>query len=81
MRVKPVFAWAALWHSKNKLDGVSEHIVCFHGAPALFPDRQGARKFISDNFGYISGRPDLRSEPHGWRVPRAIRVKISPLKP
>lgn len=26
---------------------------------------------------FIKTRPDLRKEPHGWRLPKAVRVKVT----
>lgn len=70
-------AWAALWTSKNRLDGTSRHIIHENGVPRLFTKRRFARKFIRVQSGYISTRDDVRAEPHGWRVPVAVRVTIS----
>jgi hypothetical protein len=69
--------WAAQWHSHNKLDGHFRHILYDENClPALFRTRSKAREWINVNYGYIRIRPDLRQEPHGWRIPVAIRVKI-----
>jgi hypothetical protein len=71
--------WAAEWYSKNHIDGVSKHILfnpetCL---PALFRTRQQARDFITQNYGFIRDREDLRKEPHGWRVPSAVKVIVA----
>lgn len=42
-----------------------------------FATRQAARAFIRDRYGYIATRPDLRAEPHGWRLPIPVRIKIT----
>jgi len=68
--------WAAEWHSKNRLDGERRHIIYDNCLPALFRTRRECREFIKDTYGYIAERPDLQIEPHGWRVPHAIKVKI-----
>lgn len=69
--------WAALWRSENRLDGKREWILRDkHGIPALFNTRAEARQFIEDTHGYIRNRPDLRAEPHGWKMPIAVRVKV-----
>ena len=72
--------WAAKWSKTNKLDGHTEHLVIFdwrtHRPDRLFTTRAECRKFIEEEFGYIRDRKDLRSEPHCWRVPRAVRVKV-----
>ncbi len=69
-------AWAGLWHSRNFTDGVSEHILYANCLPALFKTRKEAREHILKHYGYIRYREDLRQEPHGWRLPRPIRVSI-----
>jgi hypothetical protein len=70
--------WAAEWHSINRLDGDTRHILYDKDTqlPALFHTRQQARDYITQNYGFIRDREDLRKEPHGWRVPSAVRVKI-----
>ena len=70
--------WAAQWRSKNNLDGVTEYIIydTMTRLPALFKTRQQARDYITKNYGYIRDREDLRVEPHGWRVPRAVKVSV-----
>ena len=69
-------AWGALWYSRNKLDGVAEHLLGVGGVPILFRSRLGARGWIEDHYGYVRTRADLRREPHGWRLPRAVRVEV-----
>jgi len=71
---KAVSTWGIMWRSVSKLDGVTEHIVCHDCLPRLFRTRNEARKHIDEHFGYIRNRPDLRCEPHGWKIPVAIRV-------
>lgn len=73
-------AWAAMWHSRNRLDGVTEHLVYTHGVIALFATRKQAREFIDREYGYIRARPDLRAEPHGWRIPKPARVTVEPAR-
>mgnify|MGYP001575301697 CR=1 FL=1 len=69
--------WAGQWHSKNTLDGETRHILFENFLPVLFHTRRECREYIKEKYGYIKDREDLRSEPHGWRVPKAIRVVIT----
>lgn len=69
--------WGALWHSKNKVDGVTEHILRENCVPVLFRTRQEARDWIEEKYGYLKHRKDLRSEPHGWKLPKPVKVKIT----
>jgi hypothetical protein len=74
-----VNAWAVLWHSRNRLDGDSRHLIwdlreC--GAYRLFRTRRECRAYIEESFGYIRERADLRREPHGWFMPQAVLVTI-----
>ena len=78
---RPLLAWAVEWHSVNS-DGNRRHLVWDHesGEPfcyRLFRTRRECRAWIDKHHGYIRGREDLRREPHGWRVPRAVRVTVS----
>jgi hypothetical protein len=65
-------AWGVRWHSRNRLDGDLRHLMW----TPLFRTRRECRAFIDDEYGYIRKRPDLRVEPHGWRVPKAVRVEV-----
>lgn len=68
--------WAAEWHSCNRLDGEKRHILYEGLFPKLFHTRAETRAYIKEKYGYIASREDLRSEPHGWKVPQAVKVKI-----
>ena len=77
MAVKHIIRWGILWCSKNKKDGISEHILCRDFVPALFVTRQDARSYRESRYGYLRNRPDLRAEPFGFRMPRVVRLRIS----
>ena len=75
----------ALWMIKhitdNKLDGHREHYEwCGYRRPGygplFFRTRQEARDANEAWHGYIKRRPDLRTEPHGWKMPRVVKVEI-----
>lgn len=73
--------WGLKWYSANRLDGVTEYLI-YHvtGVPAVFKTRREAREFATDTFGYIRTRTDLRREPHGWRMPRPVKVQVCEVK-
>jgi hypothetical protein len=48
-----------------------------HRCPALFPTRAAARAWIEDNWGYLRTRFDLKSAPHGWKMPVPVRVVVT----
>jgi hypothetical protein len=81
MKVKGRILWGALWYSKNRLDGVSCHIINENCLPMLFATRRKARKWLNEKYGYIKTRKDLRGKDYGWRFPRIVRLKISLHKP
>ena len=68
--------WAAQWHSCSRLDGDKKHLLCEDCLPMLFKTRREARDYIKKTHGYIATRPDLQAEPHGWRMPQAIKVIV-----
>lgn len=68
--------WAVLWRSQNCLDGKREYFLWECGNPMLFTTRAQARSYIKERYGYIATRPDLRAEPHGWRSPKAVKVRV-----
>ena len=76
LTVEQIIRWGALWHSKNQLDGVTEHLLCENLLPALFVSRRQCREWIEARYGYLKARRDLRGEPHGWRLPQPVRVII-----
>ena len=73
--------WAAQWRSKNKLDGYREdwcYWPYWEGVgPRLFRTRQECRNWITQHYGYIRRRSDLKREPHGWLGVRPIKVTLS----
>jgi len=73
---KPVQRWALEWRSVNALDGERRHLIFENRIPALFTTRAAARDFAQKRWGYIKDRPDLRREPHCWRMPRPVRVTV-----
>jgi hypothetical protein len=77
VKVQSAVRWGLKWCSKNKLDGLTEHIIYDNRIPALFHTRSDARRYADKEFGYIKTRKDLQCEPHGWRFPRIIRVKVN----
>jgi hypothetical protein len=70
--------WAVQWRSCNRLDGRREFFLWLNpSTPALFQTRAEARAYIREKYGYIAERPDLRREPHGWRLPRPVKVTVA----
>jgi hypothetical protein len=75
--------WGILWKSDNQLDGKTEHFIfgSFYEprgpGPSLFKTRAEARAFRDKHYGYIRTREDLKREPHGWKLPRVVRVSAT----
>jgi hypothetical protein len=69
--------WAVLWHTHNRLDGCDRHLI-WDNTPTLFRTRRECRAYIEQKYGYIREHPELRTEPFGWHVPTAIRVRVEP---
>lgn len=73
--------WAPKWSQTNQLDGHREYLCLWHQwrgihYPTVFTTRRECREFIEEHYGYIRTRPDLKREPHCWRVPTAVKVVI-----
>lgn len=69
--------WGAMWRSNSNLDGgLRTHLINENCLPVLFRTRREARAFIEQRYGYITKRPDLRAQPHGWRLPIPVRVAV-----
>lgn len=67
--------WAIRWESgPNSIDGERAYFV---GGPSLlFKTKRECCEYIQDHWGYIRKRPDLHRFPHGWRMPKAVRVTV-----
>ena len=72
--------WGVEWRAKNRLEGVQRHLQWEYDV-RLFMTRRKCRAFIEERYGYIRTRPDLRTEPHGWSMPVAVRVGVWRLQP
>ncbi len=68
--------WAVQWRSRNRLDGTNQHFMWNGTYPLMFETRAEAREFVETRYGYIRKRADLQNEPHGWEVPRVVRVQV-----
>lgn len=72
--------WAVEHHAINRLDGDRRWLS---GQPngttrtLLFATRDAARKHVEKTHGYLRNRPDLQAEPHGWRMPRVVKVRVA----
>lgn len=77
LREHSTILWGLLWHGENKRDGVTEHFIRHDCLPVLFKTKRQAREYALKCYGYIKTRKDLRVEPHGWRLPRPIRVRVA----
>ena len=74
--LKSAVRWTGVWRSRNALDGTSTHVLYENCIPVLFCTRKEVRAYIQEKYGYIKTREDLRSEPHGWRIPIAVRAEV-----
>lgn len=65
--------WSLRWQAK----GEKGHIMHGGCVPVLFRTRKETVAFREETFGYIRKRPDLRSAPHFWRMPKLIKVTVT----
>lgn len=79
MQAEPVTytRWAVQWRQRNRLYGDLRELIWHNGEVKRFATRAEARVWIEQNYGYIRNRPDLRREPHGWQMPRPVRVRVT----
>ena len=72
-----VSRWAIQWNSISRLDGHRSYLIRDDNLNVmLFATRDEARRFNKNKYGYIKERGDLRAEPHGWKMPKVVRVII-----
>lgn len=68
--------WILEHYSKNRLNGERRHFEFHELVPKLFCTRREARAWAAERYAYFK-RPDLRAEPHGWRMPKAVKVRVT----
>jgi hypothetical protein len=68
--------WALLWRSDSALSGRHEYLMCSRNT-GVFKTRGAARAYAKKKYGYIAERPDLQQEPHGWKMPRVVKVRMT----
>ena len=68
--------WGLLWRSNNSLNGKTKRIIWNKRRPLMFDTRQEARDYNTKHYGYIRERKDLRVEPHGWKYPTPVKIKV-----
>ena len=68
--------WGLEWRSNNVLDGERKYLIYQDTLPCMFKTRREARCYLRDRYGYIRTRPDLRVEPHGWKMPRVTKLIV-----
>lgn len=69
--------WSLKWYSRNYRDGITEYIIFENCLPKFFLTRETARQYANEKYRYIKTRKDLKEEPHGWRFPKAIKIRIT----
>lgn len=68
--------WGIEWRNDSAFTGRRRQYLVWEHDVRLYRTRQACREFIEERFGYIRKRPDLKAKPHGWRIPRAVRVEV-----
>lgn len=84
MRKQSIMRWGGYWWypkqalARNKVGATHhmEHFLFDNCEIVTKRTRIEMRKWIADKYGYIKDREDLRTFPHFWRVPKAVRIKI-----
>jgi hypothetical protein len=79
------YKWGIEWNTDNWLDGITRHLIrawehplfSCTAMPRMFDTRREAREWNKRENGYINERPDLKAEPHGWKMPRVVKVKCT----
>ena len=69
--------WAAKWRSVCPAALPGDGLLGEGDGVKTFRTRRECREWIEREYGYIKTRQDLRATPFGWRLPRAVRVKVT----
>lgn len=68
--------WGLQWNSKNEIDGDTRYLINENMLPLLFKCKHQALAYSRKRYRYIAKRKDLRAEPHGWRMPKPVKVIV-----
>ena len=68
--------WGVMWRSYGRMAGRSRHLMYKNCDPVMFQTRREAREWIKKNYGYVAESPDLQREPHGWKMPVPVKVRV-----
>ena len=77
---RQIMRWGILWRSENQLNGRREFLIGDVGSivkTQLFRTFREARAACAKEYGYIKARPDLQAEPHGWKMPKVVKVTVT----
>lgn len=80
MKAEVYHRWALVWRQRNKLEGKQERLLSGKWPMAMietFRTRKEAEAKRESEYGYIRNRPDLQMEPHGWKMPKVVRVRMT----
>jgi hypothetical protein len=76
--------WGIVESSDNWLDGLHSWLYpAWQGGlnmvplPRLYKTRREAREFCTREKNKLKGRPDLTNEPHGWKMPRVAKIRVT----
>jgi hypothetical protein len=69
--------WGALFISIGGIDGDKEHIIYENCKPVIFTTKKECKTWIDKKYGYIKTRKDLKSFPHGWRLPKPTKIYLT----
>jgi len=69
--------WGVLWIQKGSIDGDCESLVYKDCKPVMFSTKRECKKFIDETYKFITARKDLRRYPHGWRLPKPVKLRIN----
>jgi len=73
--------WGLVHRSKGAaLEGYHEHLIRENCVPVLFSTRREARAYRDKRFGYIRDREELRTWPHGLKMPKVVRVRTTVIR-
>ena len=64
-------SWCVLWDSRHE-----QHLMFDGPKPLAFKTKKQCKKFIDEKWGYIKNRPDLKTAPYYWRLPKPVRIRI-----
>lgn len=70
--------WGIIRITKGGIDGDTERLMYsnYRDGWLIFRTKRECKEYIDEHWSYMKTRRDLRVYPHGWRLPKPVKIEI-----